>query len=117
MGVNMRKFDIRIIFFIVMVSIISPTGFAKTEFDYPELLVAPQASERLKLEAKIEDDEGFFANLPMQPGADSAVMSFNGFSIRVTSDYDIKNDKAIWRFDVLYGVKTTYPELACRILG
>jgi len=58
-----------------------------------------------------------FANLPLQPGAKSSVASANGFSIRVTSDYDFNNDKAMWRFDVLYGVVTTYPELAVRVLG
>jgi hypothetical protein len=58
-----------------------------------------------------------FANLPAQPGADTAVISYNGFSIRVTSDYDINNDKAIYRFDVLYGLTTTYPELCVRVLG
>lgn len=52
---------------------------------------------------------------------DSAVWSaretFNGLSIRVIKDYDVTNDKEICRLDVLYGVKTIYPELACRLLG
>lgn len=52
---------------------------------------------------------------------DSAVWSaretFNNMSIRVIKDYDIVNDKEIIRLDVLYGVKTLYPELACRLLG
>lgn len=52
---------------------------------------------------------------------DSAVWSaretFNGMSIRVIKDYDITNDKEICRLDVLYGTKTLYPELACRLLG
>jgi ribosomal protein L31 len=41
----------------------------------------------------------------------------NGISIRVVKDYDIDVDSEIIRLDILYGVKTIYPELACRILG
>jgi hypothetical protein len=43
--------------------------------------------------------------------------TFNGVSIRVIKDYDVTNDKEITRLDVLYGTKTLYPELACRLLG
>ena len=49
--------------------------------------------------------------------AKSYTIDYEGFSIRVVEDYDIKIDKKIIRFDVLYGVKTTYPELALRVLG
>ena len=38
-------------------------------------------------------------------------------SIRVVKDYDIDSDEDIIRLDILYGVKTIYPELACRLLG
>lgn len=55
--------------------------------------------------------------LPEQAGVDNATISFDGFSIRVVSSYDFYNDKGLVRFDVLYGVKTTYPELAVRVLG
>jgi hypothetical protein len=50
-------------------------------------------------------------------GAKGSVMSMNGMSIRVVLDYDVNNDNNIMRYDILYGVKTLYPELACRILG
>jgi hypothetical protein len=50
-------------------------------------------------------------------GADAAVINFGGFSIRVVNDYLFTTDKNVIRFDVLYGVKTTYPELACRVIG
>lgn len=50
-------------------------------------------------------------------GADAAVINFGGFSIRVINDYLFNTDKNAIRFDVLYGVKTTYPELAVRVLG
>lgn len=41
----------------------------------------------------------------------------NGFSIRMTGAYDINNDNDIFRFDVLYGVKTIDPRQACRLSG
>lgn len=40
-----------------------------------------------------------------------------GISIRIVKDYDIDSDEEICRLDILYGVKTLYPELACRIWG
>jgi hypothetical protein len=43
--------------------------------------------------------------------------SHDGVSVRVINDYDIDNDEDIIRLDVMYGVKTLYPELACRIIG
>lgn len=43
--------------------------------------------------------------------------SANGLSVRVINDYDIDNDVDIIRLDILYGVKTLYPEFACRIFG
>ena len=39
------------------------------------------------------------------------------FSVRVVKDYDIEEDEDIIRIDILYGVKTIYPELGCRLLG
>ena len=41
----------------------------------------------------------------------------DGVSVRVIKDYDVDNDLEVCRMDILYGVKTIYPELACRILG
>ena len=41
----------------------------------------------------------------------------DGFSIRAVKDYSINEDVETIRLDILYGVKTIYPELACRILG
>ena len=40
-----------------------------------------------------------------------------GLSIRVVKQYDIDADEEIIRLDVLYGVKTLYPELAVRLWG
>ena len=50
-------------------------------------------------------------------GADSAVLNYKNLSIRVIMDYAFGTDKNQIRFDVLYGVKTMYPELAVRLLG
>ncbi len=50
-------------------------------------------------------------------GANGSVMTANGMSISVTLDFDITTYKNIMRYDILYGVKTLYPELACRLLG
>lgn len=43
--------------------------------------------------------------------------SHNGLSIRVVKDYDIDADEDIIRLDVLYGTKSIYPDLACRLWG
>jgi hypothetical protein len=50
-------------------------------------------------------------------GVWSAQESEDGVSIRVVKDYDIDADSEIIRLDILYGVKTIYPEMACRITG
>ena len=46
-----------------------------------------------------------------------ATESEDGISIRVLKDYGIDADVETIRMDILYGVKTIYPELACRIMG
>lgn len=43
--------------------------------------------------------------------------SYEGLSVRVINDYDIDNDVDIIRLDIMYGWKTLYPELACRLFG
>ena len=50
-------------------------------------------------------------------GANAAVVNFKGLSIRVIMDYAFATDKNQIRFDVLYGTKTLFPELAVRLLG
>lgn len=46
-----------------------------------------------------------------------ARQSYDGLSVRVIKDYDVTNDIEIIRLDILYGVKTIYPELAVRLMG
>lgn len=46
-----------------------------------------------------------------------AQQEFEGISIRVVADFDVKNDLEIYRFDILYGVEVLEPQAACRIIG
>ena len=43
--------------------------------------------------------------------------SHNGYSVRCIKYYDGKNDYEAIRLDILYGVKTLYPDLATRLSG
>lgn len=44
-------------------------------------------------------------------------VEYQGLGLRFLRAFDVTNDVEIARLDVMYGWKTTYPELACRILG
>jgi hypothetical protein len=58
------------------------------------------------------------ADLLMPKGVDFASRQVHeGISMRIVRDYDINNDAMPCRIDVLYGWKTIYPELACRVWG
>ena len=50
-------------------------------------------------------------------GANSAFTSAHGLTITVTQDYDINTNTNLIRFDYLYGVQATMPDLAVRVLG
>ena len=43
--------------------------------------------------------------------------SHNGLSVRVVKDYDIDTDNDVIRLDILYGTKSIFPDLACRLWG
>lgn len=60
-----------------------------------------------------------FVTRPLEQahGAESYVINYEGLTLRVTMDYDISTKKQILSVDTLYGFKTLYPELACRVLG
>lgn len=55
------------------------------------------------------------------PGGGEAAFAYDrdsGLSIRFVRDwFDARTDQAITRFDVLWGVKAVYPELACVVSG
>jgi hypothetical protein len=57
--------------------------------------------------------------VPIEKPADEwgATVTEDGFSIRIVKQYSIDNDEEACRLDILYGVKTIYPELADRIWG
>lgn len=57
--------------------------------------------------------------LEIPPGAssDARRVTGDGLSIRMIPFYDATNDVSLFRFDVLYGVKCVFPELATRISG
>lgn len=58
------------------------------------------------------------ADLVLPQGVDFAAQSsYKGISVRVVRAYDINNDSFPVRIDVLYGVKTIYPELGIRLWG
>ncbi len=60
------------------------------------------------------------ADLPLPGGVDMASRASDsdaGLSVRIVRQYDINNDVFPCRVDVLYGWKTLYAELACRIQG
>ena len=50
-------------------------------------------------------------------GANSAKASAHGLTITVTQDYDINTNTNLIRFDYLFGVQATMPDLAVRVLG
>lgn len=60
------------------------------------------------------------ADLPLPGGVDMAARTSSsklGVSIRIVRAYDIAEDRFPCRLDVLYGWKSVYPELACRVQG
>jgi hypothetical protein len=60
------------------------------------------------------------ADLPLPGGVDKAARISDkklGISLRMVRAYDINNDRFPCRMEVLYGWKSIYPELACRIQG
>ena len=50
-----------------------------------------------------------------QDGVSASIENHDGISIRVARQFDITNDKTIYRFDILYGIKTQNPAFAVRI--
>ncbi len=50
-------------------------------------------------------------------GADSAKATAHGLTLTVTRDYDINTNTNLIRFDYLFGVQATMPDLAVRVLG
>lgn len=53
---------------------------------------------------------------PMGP-VNCAFVDMNGFTLRVVIAYDATTKRDVCSVDLLYGVKTMYPELAARLIG
>ena len=66
-------------------------------------------------------DAILFASVPMENLSNVspyyAQETFDGFTMRVASIYDINNDFIPLRSDVLVGQTLAYPEVAVRVLG
>ena len=58
------------------------------------------------------------AELPLMGGADKCVRkTYDGLSLRVWQDADIRNDELLTRIDILYGYAAIRPMWACRLIG
>ena len=58
------------------------------------------------------------AELPLMGGAEKCVRkTYDGLSLRVWQDPDIRNDELLTRIDILYGYAAIRPQWACRMIG
>ncbi|QWS68126.1 major capsid protein [Gordonia phage VanLee] len=57
------------------------------------------------------------AAMEIPPGAEGAVQSYNGISIRVVRQYDINKKRTVVSFDVLFGIKTIDANRAVLLKG
>jgi hypothetical protein len=58
------------------------------------------------------------ADLPIMGGSEKCVRkTFDGISLRVWQDADIRNDEMLTRIDILYGYAAIRPQWACRMIG
>jgi len=58
------------------------------------------------------------AELPLMAAAEKCVRrTYDGLSLRVWQDSDIRNDELLTRIDILYGFTVIRPEWACAIVG
>lgn len=58
------------------------------------------------------------ADLPIMASAEKCVRRmYDGISLRVWQDPDIRNDELLTRIDILYGYAAVRPQWACRMIG
>ena len=58
------------------------------------------------------------ADLPLMAASEKCVRkTYDGLSLRVWQDSDIRNDELLTRIDILYGFAAIRPEWACRVIG
>jgi hypothetical protein len=58
------------------------------------------------------------AELPLMGASEKCVRrTYDGISLRVWQDSDIRNDELLTRIDILYGYAAIRPQWACRVVG
>ena len=58
------------------------------------------------------------AALPLMAASEKCVRrTYDGISLRVWQDSDIRNDELLTRIDILYGYAAIRPAWACRVVG
>ncbi len=58
------------------------------------------------------------AALPLMGASEKCVRkTYDGISLRVWQDSDIRNDELLTRIDILYGYAAIRPEWGCAIIG
>src|SRR5574337_688804 len=80
--------------------------------------VAAGASELINSSMVYHKDAFAFvtADLPLPKGVNFAAREvYDGVSMSIVGDFDVKTREFPYRIDVLYGYKTIRPQLACRI--
>jgi hypothetical protein len=93
-------------------------ALAATDFDSKTLTFYGAASTAYVQNLMYHQDAFTFAtgSLPlMSDSVKCSVQTFDGFSIRLWQQSDIRNDEMLTRLDILYGYKAIRPQWACRI--
>ena len=103
-------------------NVCSSTGaaLATTDFNSKTLTFVGAASTSYVQPLMYHRDAFTFVtgDLPLMAGADRCVRkSYDGLTLRVWQDSDIRNDEQITRIDMLYGWAALRPQWACRLVG
>lgn len=101
-------------------NVVSSTGgtLATTDFNSKTLTFVGAASTSYAQGLMYHKDAFAFvtADLPLMASAERCVRkAYDGISLRVWQDGDIRNDEMITRIDILYGYAALRPAWACRI--
>lgn len=103
-------------------NVVSSTGaaLATTAFNNQTLTFVGSASTNYVQNLMYHKDAFTFATaeLPLMNSAEKCVrQTYDGISLRVWQDSDIRNDELLTRIDVLYGYAAIRPQWACRMIG
>jgi hypothetical protein len=94
------------------------TALATTDFNSQTLTFIGSASTSYVQNLMYHRDAFTFATaeLPLMGGAAQCVRkTYDGISLRVWQDGDIRNDELLTRIDILYGYLAQRPQWACRV--